>query len=233
MTTTDQQAVTVAQIDEDYAKEYFGDDYRSEYSGNIHMVEEAHAAGRLASVSSASANWTSTKAFDEAAAECMRAAEASTFADTVSEDERNGHRSACNLLAMNFRVMASRAAPEWLSRPVVATQPATSQEGKAVTLLRTMVDHFDAHGVPPEVGEDYRTADHILAATPTPPTLSEDLRDALQALERQAVALYRAATPAGNYGANAEGSDANQNAFADKDPAVIQARAALAQVKAS
>jgi len=87
----------------------------------------AIARHRLASVSSASADWTRTKAFDEAAAECMRAAEASIFDDTVSEDERNGHRSACNLLAMNFRVMASRAAPEWLTPEPV---PATNQAGE-------------------------------------------------------------------------------------------------------
>ena len=99
-----------------------------------------------------------------------------------------------------------------IASAALATQPATSHETRG-TLANPSTFGKPTFG---------------LAATPTPPTLSEDLREALKALERQAVALYRAATPAGNYGANTEGSDANQNAFADKDPAVIKARAALA-----
>jgi hypothetical protein len=122
--TTDQQAVTVAQEDREAATLYWQSQHigspetyaqiRAGRRDDSHLIR-AFARHRLASVSSASADWTRTKAFDEAAAECLRAAKASTFADTVSEDERNGHRSACNLLAMNFRVMASRAAPEWLT----------------------------------------------------------------------------------------------------------------------
>jgi NTP pyrophosphatase (non-canonical NTP hydrolase) len=85
---------------------------------------------RLAINQAGEVDWTRTKAFDEAVAECMRTAEGSVFADTVSEDERRGYWSACNFMAMSFRVMASRAAPDWPPR-AAAIQPPTSQEGEA------------------------------------------------------------------------------------------------------
>lgn len=65
---------------------------------------------------------------------------------------------------------------------------------------------------------------HLIAAAP-------DLLGALKALERRAVELYRAAAPAGNYGVNAVGSDGNENAFSDKDEAVLAARAAIAKAE--
>jgi len=145
--TTDQQAVTVAQEDREAAallvplcfgaSKQWQENVRAGFYDDGEIVQ-AFARHRLASVSSASADWTRTKTFDEAAAECMRAADASTFAETVSEDERNGHRSACNLLAMNFRVMASRAAPEWLAPEPV---PATNQAGE-VAELRQVLRHI-------------------------------------------------------------------------------------------
>ncbi len=195
MTTTDQQAVTVAQEDREAAQiiANLGPDIlRGIYREDFARLLARH---RLASVSSASADWTRTKAFDEAAAECMRAAEASTFADTVSEDERNGYRSACNLMAMNFRVMASRAAPE------LATQPATSQEGEdeektdwwngftgdfltdgkgqaSTAVWDRCRAAFDAAWPSGKIAA-VDAAIAALAATPTPPTLSEDLRERL------------------------------------------------------
>jgi hypothetical protein len=244
----------------------------------------------LASVSSASAAWTKTKAFDDAAAECMRAAEVSTFADTVSEDERNGHRSACNLLAMNFRVMASRAAPEWptpehvpatnqagevegairiavwnacrdrgmgqdnatmlvrevLAQPVLtaalATQPATSQEGEAPD-PQEYLDFADAmlgklfhpSGASRDDAKPYQIAKllamsvkilaNALAATPTPPTLSEDLRVLAEALRPLADLYLTGSEPDDECAIDASG-------FPNAGH-VRAARAALAQVKAS
>lgn len=69
-----------------------------------------------------------------------------------------------------------------------------------------------------EAGENAR----LIAAAP-------DLLEALIKLERQCVQLYRAATPGGNYGANRDGRNLNQSAFADNDPAVQGARAAIAK----
>jgi hypothetical protein len=84
--------------------------------------------------------WTRTQAFDEAAAECLRAAQESKFADTVNEDERKGYRTACNLMAMSFRVMASRAAPDW---PTPATVAAGDGEGVAEQALKKAAEEFD------------------------------------------------------------------------------------------
>ncbi len=53
------------------------------------------------------------------------------------------------------------------------------------------------------------------------------LREALVNLERQVTELYRLVTPGGNYGANAVGSERNENTFADRDQFVLAARAAL------
>lgn len=64
----------------------------------------------------------------------------------------------------------------------------------------------------------------LIAAAP-------DLLEALDALERQCVALYRAATPGGNYGANTADSERNENAFADSDDIVLRARAAIAKAR--
>ncbi len=163
--TTDQQAVTVALQTAFYLLDTLAGEGLSQTCPDGRTIEadetvqalcsasymeptddwHSDLAARLASVSSTSADWTRTKAFDEAAAECMRAAEAGTFADTVSEDERNGHRSACNLLAMNFRLMASRAAPEWLTpEPVPATNQAGEVERQAITAAIGKAD--DAFG---------------------------------------------------------------------------------------
>jgi hypothetical protein len=62
----------------------------------------------------------------------------------------------------------------------------------------------------------------LIAAAP-------DLLEALEKLERQIVALYRAAAPAGNYGVNADHGDKNENTFADSDDVVLAARAAIAK----
>lgn len=50
------------------------------------------------------------------------------------------------------------------------------QEVEAMALLRGMVEHFDVHGVPPEVSAYFREADRILhtRATPTPPIEGRD-----------------------------------------------------------
>lgn len=63
---------------------------------------------------------------------------------------------------------------------------------------------------------------HLIAAAP-------DLYEALEALERRVVELYRAACPGGSYGSNTDGSARNQNAFADNDDAVRGARTSLAK----
>ena len=56
-----------------------------------------------------------------------------------------------------------------------------------------------------------------------------DLLEALIAMERNTVELYRAIAPGGNYGANALGSDKNESTFADRDPVVVAARSAIAR----
>lgn len=49
--------------------------------------------------------------------------------------------------------------------------------------------------------------------------IERDLLAALEHAERQIVALYRDAAP--------EGNDGDENIFADKDPAVVQARSVI------
>lgn len=65
---------------------------------------------------------------------------------------------------------------------------------------------------------------NLIAAAP-------DLYEALEALERQTVELYRSIAPHANYSANADGGDNNENTFADRDVAVIAARAALCKAR--
>jgi hypothetical protein len=87
--------------------------------------------------------------------------------------------------------------PDWQirnARAALATQPATSQEGESAnrrrlaledaTALEKIAEEADENGwldwaaMARQAAERFR---HALAATPTPPTLSEDLREALEA----------------------------------------------------
>jgi len=74
-----------------------------------------------------------------------------------------------------------------LSQHALATQPATSQEGEEIVRIVKWIDEAieraKRHGATEGVwlfGSQWRSVRAILAATPTPPTMSEDLREVLE-----------------------------------------------------
>lgn len=137
------------------------------------------------------------------------------FWDDVDEDDRAGWQLSVNV------VLAA----------ALATQPATSQEGEAVdrvakAIYETGGSFADQHGSiawadldGSNDAENFRKmARAALAATPTPPTLSEDLREAAIAAVLNA--------------ARFEGADSPVD-YGDAEQIVDAVLATLAQVKAS
>lgn len=136
-------------------------------------------------------------------------------------------------------VYVRNADGSWPTVPTRIERPATSQEGERMpTLWEDPAGKgypcFERPMTPNEARETIdRLSAQIVAyenaATPTPPTLSEDLREAAQAVIEQAFDFYKARN---GRVMSIEGEDGEKCWIVPFD-AFEQLRAALAQVKAS
>lgn len=122
----------------------------------------------------------------------------------------------------------------------LATQTATSQEGEVPTreqAIRWLTKFSDADEVasttPRKIAQELAGIAALLAATPTPPTLSEDLLEVAPMPECDSRQLWSDDEPDGYLESDRDWSERNTEVVAWLADNHSDIRAALAQVKAS